>query len=93
MVPSTGENYNSYLNQIFSKDKNTTVSLTVSAGWPDKDGDGVPDPDLDEHGNPKPMCGLGTATYGMPRLDVPQEVGLSVDLLWGEGMIYDDIEL
>ena len=93
MVPSTGENYNSYLNQIFSKDKNTTVSLTVSAGWPDKDGDGVPDPDLDEHGNPKPMCGLGTATYGMPRLDVPQEVGLSVDLSWGEGLFYEDIEL
>ena len=93
MVPSEGENYSTVLNQIFSRDRNTTVSLTIMPGWPDKDGDGIPDPDLDEHNQPKPICGLATATYGMPRLDAPQEVGLSVNLSWQEGIIFQEIPL
>lgn len=80
--------------QIFSKDHATQVDLTIVNGWPDKNGDGIPDPDNDEHGNPKPISGLATATYGLPNLEVPHPtVGLSVDLSWGEGLWFDDIEL
>ena len=95
MVPSQGENYQvGLLDQIFSKDTATKVDLTVMNGWPDKDGDGVPDPDNDEHGNPKPINGLATATYGMPDMQISHPVvGLSVDLSWGEGLYFEDIEL
>ena len=56
----------------------------------DKDGDGVPDPDLDDKGQPKPLNGLATATYGMPNLDISRPtLGLSVDLWWEEGIWYD----
>lgn len=38
--------------------------------------------------------GLATATYGMPNLDVPHPtVGLSVDLIWEEGLFYDNVIL
>jgi hypothetical protein len=89
--PSEGTNYTiGSLDRIFSKDLATQVHLTISEGWPDKDDDGIPDPDLDEKGQPKPLNGLATATYGMPRLDVPRTtLGLSVDLRWEEGLWYD----
>ena len=95
MVPSEGDGYNAgSLDQIFNKDFATEVSLTIKGGWPDKDGDGVPDPDLDDEGNPKPLTGLATATYGMPDMQVPHPtVGVSVDLSWGEGLFFDDVEL
>lgn len=93
--PSEGTNYTvGSLDRIFSKDCATQVHLTISEGWPDKDGDGVPDPDLDEKGQPKPLTGLATATYGMPRLDISRPtLGLSVNLRWEEGLWYDDIPL
>ena len=82
------------IRQIFSKANSTQVNLTIVSGWPDKDGDGIPDPDLDEHGNPQPVNGLATATYGMPSLEIPHPtVGLSVDLSWGEGLWFDNVEL
>lgn len=95
MVPSEGENYQyGYLDQIFRKDFNTQVNLSVLNGWPDKDGDGIPDPDLDEHGNPKPLTGLATATYGVPDMLVPERtLGFSVDLRWKDGMEFHDIPL
>ena len=94
VVPQEGANYSSTLNQIFSRERATRVNLTITPGWRDKDGDGIPDPDMDEHGNPKPINGLATATYGLPNLDIPHPtVGVSVDLSWGEGLWYEDIEL
>lgn len=94
MVPSEGRNYSSgILDQIFRKDHATEVNLKVMNGWPDKDGDGKPDPDLDEKGNPKPITGLATATYGLPDINVYQfSLGLSVNLSWREGMTFEDIE-
>lgn len=92
--PSEGTNYAvGSLDRIFSKDLATQVHLSISEGWPDKDGDGIPDPDLDEKGQPKPLNGLATATYGMPRLDIERPtLGLSVNLRWEEGLWFDDIE-
>ena len=94
MVPSEGQNYSAgTLDQIFRKDHATEVNLKVMNGWPDKDGDGKPDPDLDEKGNPKPLTGLATATYGLPDINVYQfSLGLSVNLSWREGMTFEDIE-
>lgn len=87
-------NSSSDIRQIFSKANSTQVNLTVVSGWPDKDGDGIPDPELDEHDNPQPINGLATATYGLPSLEIPHPtVGLSVDLSWGEGLWFDDVEL
>ena len=80
--------------QIFSKDYATQVDLSIVNGWPDRNGDGIPDPENDEHGNPKPISGLATATYGLPNLEVPHPtVGLSVNLSWGEGLWFEEIEL
>lgn len=95
MVPSEGTNYAfGSMDQIFSKDCSTKVNLTILGGWPDKDGDGVPDPDLDEQGHPKPLTGLATATYGLPDMQVPHPmVGVSVDLRWEEGLYFDEVEL
>ncbi len=94
MVPQEGANYSTTLNQIFSRERATRVNLTITPGWRDKNGDGIPDPDLDEHGDPKPLNGLATATYGLPNLDIPHPtVGVSVDLSWGEGLWFDDVEL
>ncbi|MBP5713672.1 MAG: hypothetical protein J6X07_03115 [Prevotella sp.] len=92
--PSEGTNYTiGSLDRIFSKDHATQVHLTISEGWPDKDGDDIPDPDLDEKGQPKPLNGLATATYGMPNLDISRPtLGLSVNLRWEEGLWFDDIE-
>ena len=91
MVPSEGTNYSAgNLDQIFRKDHSTTVSLKIMNGWPDKNNDGLPDPDLDEHGNQKPPSGLATATYGLPDIQVPPvSFGLSVDLNWKEGMTWN----
>ena len=94
LAPSEGSNYSTSLNQIFMRDRATQVNLTINGGWRDKDGDGVPDPDLDEHDNPKPLTGLATATYGLPNLDIPHPtVGISVNLSWEEGLWYDEIIL
>ncbi|MCR5850782.1 MAG: hypothetical protein K6G92_08740 [Bacteroidaceae bacterium] len=95
MVPSEGTNYNAgTIDQIFRKDHATEVNLKVMNGWPDKDGDGKPDPDLDQYGNPKPPSGLATATYGVPDILVPHSsFGLSVDLIWREGMTFEDVPL
>ena len=70
------------------------MNLTILNGWKDLDGDGIPDPDLDGHGNPKPLSGLATATYGMPNMEIPHpEIGVSVDLSWKEGINFSEIEL
>ena len=38
--------------------------------------------------------GLATATYGLPDLEIPHPVvGVSVDLSWGEGLWFDNVEL
>ena len=94
LQPSTAKNYNQgQLDQIFRKDYVTKVNLSVLKGWPDKDGDGVPDPDLDKDGNPQPMNGLGTATNGLPTLNIPEAsaptLGLSVDLSWEKGSVFN----
>lgn len=94
LSPAEGQNYSTSLNQIFDRDHATKVELTINQGWRDANGDGVPDPDLDNEGNPKPLTGLATATYGLPNLDIPHPtVGLSVNLLWERGLYYDDIIL
>ena len=95
MDPTKGAGYSvGSLDQIFNKDFATRVNLTILGGWKDRDGDGIPDPDLDEHNNPKPPTGLATATYGMPNMEIPHPVvGVSVDLSWGEGLYFEDIEL
>lgn len=95
MDPSKGKGYTvGSLDQIFNKDFATNVNLTILGGWRDLDGDGIPDPDLDEHGNPKPPTGLATATYGMPNMEIPHpEIGVSVDLSWKEGIYFNEIEL
>lgn len=97
MIPSTGENYDATnLNQIFRKDYVTKVNLGILRGWPDKDGDNVPDPDLDDEGHPKPLTGLATATYGLPNMlidDTPPSFGLSVNLTWQLGIVYIDVPL
>lgn len=95
MVPSEGSNYSKgSLDHIFNKDYATQVNLTILGGWADKDGDKVPDPDLDDKGNPKPLTGLATATYGLPDMQIPHPVvGVSVDLSWEDGLYYEDIEL
>ncbi len=94
MVPSEGTNYAfGYLDRIFRKDYETQVNLTINNGWPDKNGDNIPDPDLDEKGNPKPLTGLATATYGMPTYHQPAfEFGLKVDLGWEDGITFENIE-
>lgn len=95
MVPSDGDNYTiGFLDQIFRKDFITQVNLKILNGWPDKNGDGVPDPDLDGEGHPKPLNGLATATYGLPNIKEPNPtVGLSVNLSWGEGLDFGEVPL
>ena len=95
LAPKEGQNYISgSIDQVFCRDKATTVALTIEGGYPDTDGDGKPDPGLDDYGRVKPLKGLATATYGMPRLDVPKPtVGLSVNLSWGDGLWFDDVIL
>ena len=95
LVPQEGMGYTSgSIDQVFSRDKATTVALTIEGGYPDTDGDGKPDPELDEHGKAKPLKGLATATYGLPDLRIPKPtVGLSVNLSWEEGLWYDEIIL
>ena len=95
LAPKEGTNYTSgSLDQVFSRDKATTVTLTIEGGYPDTDGDGKPDTGLDDYGRPNPLKGLATATYGLPSLEVPKPtVGLSVNLNWEEGLWYDEIIL
>ena len=95
LAPKEGQNYTSgSIDQVFSRDKATTVALTIEGGYPDTDGDGKPDPGLDAYGRPNPLKGLATATYGMPSLEIPKPtVGLSVNLSWEEGLWYEEIEL
>jgi len=95
--PKTGEHYASgSLDQIFLKDFGTQVNITITQGWADKNDDNVPDPDLDEHGDPKPLTGLATATYCIPIINIeqePAELGASVDLNWQLGIVFPDIPL
>ena len=95
LAPKEGTNYTSgSIDQVFSRDKATTVTLTIEGGYPDTDGDGKPDPGLDEYGRVRPLKGLATATYGLPNLEIPKPtVGLSVNLSWEEGLWYDEIIL
>lgn len=95
LAPKEGQNYLSgSIDQVFCRDKATTVALTIEGGYPDTDGDGKPDPDLDDYGRVKPLKGLATATYGIPRLDVPTiSLGLSVNLSWEDGVWFQNIEL
>lgn len=90
--PKEGSNYSSgVMDQIFRKDYTTKVNLGILKGWADKDGDGKPDPDLDEHGSPKPPQGLATATYGLPELSLENrlEMGFSIDLSWNRGVVFN----
>lgn len=95
LAPKEGTNYSSgSIDQVFSRDKATTVTLTIEGGYPDTDGDGKPDPGTDEYGRVRPLKGLATATYGLPNLEVPKPtIGLSVNLSWEEGLWYDEIIL
>lgn len=97
LSPKKGENYSAgTLDRIFRQDYVTRVHITIEPGWPDRDGDGKPDPELDEKGQPKPITGLATATYGLPKLEVnnlPPVVGLSVNLVWNRGIAFPDVEL
>ena len=95
LAPKEGTNYSSgSIDQVFSRDKATTVTLTIEGGYPDTDGDGKPDPGIDEYGRVRPLKGLATATYGLPNLEVPKPtIGLSVNLSWEEGLWYDEIIL
>lgn len=94
MVPRDGSNYSvGWLDRIFRKDYATEVNLTINNGWRDKDGDNRPDPDLDNEGNPKPLTGLATATYGLPDIkdtSYSQAFGLSVDLSWKDGIHFEN---
>lgn len=93
--PKEGQNNTSgSIDQVFSRDRATTVTLTIEGGYPDTDGDGKPDTGLDDYGRPNPLKGLATATYGLPSLEIPKPtVGLSVNLNWEEGLWYDEIIL
>lgn len=97
LSPRSGTNYqHGVLDQIFRKDYATKVNLSILKGWADRDGDGIPDPDLDDDGNPKPIQGLATATYGLPDLQPEQTtvtVGVSVDLSWEQGFVFNDVPL
>lgn len=94
LAPKEGLHYTQgSIDQIFSRDKATSVALTIEGGYPDTDGDGKPDPDLDEYGRKKPLKGLATATYGLPKLDAPYiNLGLSVNLSWEDGIWFENIE-
>ena len=68
-----------------------------SAGW-DTDGDGdidipiLPNEDGSYPDTPTDPEGLGTATYGIPTMTEkkePRTFGLSVDLSWGRGVVFD----
>lgn len=94
LVPREGQNYSTGIDQIFIKDMATRVNLVIPGGYADTDGDGVPDPELDNNNQPKPICGLATATYGLPDLDIPHPtVGVSVNMSWGQGLWFDGVEL
>lgn len=95
LVPKEGHHYDSgSIDQVFCRDKATTVSLTIEGGYPDTDGDGKPDTGVDKDGRPNPLKGLATATYGLPNLETPEPmVGLSVNLSWEEGLWYEEIIL
>lgn len=95
LAPKEGQNYTSgSIDKVFSRDKATMVALTIEGGYPDTDGDGKPDTGLDDYGRPKPLKGLATATYGLPKLENPiPTLGLSVNLSWEDGIWFEDIEL
>ena len=95
LAPKEGQNYSAgSIDQVFSRDKATTVSLTIEGGYRDIDGDGKPDPGLDDYGRPNKLKGLATATYGLPNLVEPKPtLGLSVNLSWEEGLWYEEIIL
>lgn len=95
LIPKEGQNYTSgSIDQVFSRDKATTVALTIEGGYPDTDGDGKPETGKDEYGRPNPLKGLATATYGLPNLEIPKPtVGLSVNLSWEDGLWYEEIIL
>ena len=95
LVPKDGIHYTSgSIDQVFCRDKATTVTLEIVGGYSDTDGDGKPDTGFDDYGRPNPLKGLATATYGLPNLEVPKPmVGLSVNLSWEEGLWYEEIEL
>ena len=82
------------IDQVFCRDRATTVTLTIEGGYPDTDGDGKPDTGYDKYGRPNPLKGLATATYGLPKLEVPVlNLGLSVNLSWADGIWFEEIEL
>ena len=71
------------------------------AGW-DTDGDGdidipiLPDADGNWPDTPTDPEGLGTATYGIPTFEEKNEhrsFGLSVDISWSSGFVFDEIPL
>ena len=95
LAPKEGQNYTSgSIDKVFSRDKATMVALTIEGGYPDTDGDGKPETGKDEYGRPKPLKGLATATYGLPKLENPiPTLGLSVNLSWEDGIWFEDIEL
>ena len=70
-------------------------------GW-DINGDGKIDKEIDRNSDntwpdtPTVPSGLATATYGIPDLTEPEvhrPLGLSVDLSWGQGMVFPEIPL
>ena len=95
MDPKKSINYDpTYLNQIYKKDFATKADITILTGWPDTNGDGIPEPGVDEHGNPKAPTGLATATYGLPALQTAlPTTGLNVDLTWNKGLTFNEVPL
>ena len=70
-------------------------------GW-DINGDGKIDKEIERNSDstwpdtPTVPSGLATATYGIPDLTEPEvhrPLGLSVDLSWGQGMVFPEIPL
>ena len=86
LAPSAGAGYDATtMNQVFKQDYKTIANFVIPTGYA-KGETGFPD-----GGNIK---GLGTAYNVVPDLRTPlMELGLSVDLTWASGLVYDNVEI
>jgi len=78
------------LDRVFQQDYVTYATLHIQNGWPDVDGDGIPDRPEDAQPDEENQ-GLAKATNGIPYLGQGNafELGLSVDLNWKKGLIFN----
>ncbi len=89
--PSKSADYHSgVLDRVFQQDYVTYATLHIQNGWPDVDGDGIPDRPEDAQPDEENQ-GLAKATNGIPYLGQGNafELGLSVDLNWKKGLIFN----